>query len=134
MSTERICIERKLGSLERCISRLESGQKSSEGKPDEVVALEIGQSLQLCIELASHVISSKLHDQRSGGPAGKFETLAVMGILPHGLATGMKESIELRNIYLNNCRSVGRGQIEPMIATHIRNVRKFAQALSSFQD
>jgi uncharacterized protein YutE (UPF0331/DUF86 family) len=134
VAIERTIVERKLDSLKRCISRLESGQTSPERRTDDVVALELGQSLQLCIELASHIISASLPDQRATGLAGKFETLADMGVLPHGLATAMKGSIELRNIFLNNCRSVDSEQISPLISTHIRNVHRFAQAISSLQD
>ncbi|HDQ92595.1 MAG TPA: hypothetical protein ENN89_00565 [Synergistetes bacterium] len=134
MAEGKTFIENKIGSLARCISRLESGRASLEGRPDDVVALELGQSVQLCVELASHIISSAGPTRRPEGMAGKFDTLADMGLLPHGLAEGMKESIQLRNIFLDNCRSVNSEQLSGMILAHIGNARRFAEEISSLPD
>jgi uncharacterized protein YutE (UPF0331/DUF86 family) len=134
MAEGKALVENKLGSLARCISRLESGRASLEDRPDDVLALDLGQSVQLCVELATHIISSTGPTRRPEGMAGKFEALADMGLLPRGLAEGMKESIQLRNIFLDNCRSVDREQLSGMILTHIRNIRRFAEEISSLPD
>jgi uncharacterized protein YutE (UPF0331/DUF86 family) len=42
----------------------------------------------------------------------------------------MKRSIELRNIFLDNCRSADRGTVVSMLASSIRSFREFSESVS----
>lgn len=124
-------IRKKLGSLERCIKRLEEVRGSAGPDSQDIIALELEQSVQLCMDMASHIISLESPDQQTGSISGKIDALQDLRVLSPDLAKGMKKTIELRNIFLDNCRSTSRDSLSSMIAPRITDMMKYAESVSS---
>ena len=123
-------IGKKLETLGRCISRLEQRKGTMDPELQDVIALDLEQGLQICLDMASTII---LSDHSAPSPTSmpeRFDILTMKKVLSPELAEGMKRSIELRNIFLNSCRSADRGTVVSMLASSIRSFREFAESVS----
>ncbi len=96
-------IKTKLESLRKCLGRIESK------KPDtlddllqeidilDIVALNLERSVQLCVDIANHILSS-LDDAPAMSMAESFERLSEKKIIPPELAQSLKKAVGFRNL------------------------------------
>jgi uncharacterized protein YutE (UPF0331/DUF86 family) len=124
---KRELVARKLESLGRCAFRLDAENRSPGAESQDIIALEVEQGVQICLDVASHIISPE--GPASGSMSGKFDELGRLKIITPELALGMKQSLELRNIFLDNCRSINRDSLSAMVQACARDFSRFAESV-----
>lgn len=120
----------KMRSLDRCVSRLEQRGRSSDPEAQDIIALDLEECVQICLDVASAIISLDSSVPAASSMKGKFEALESMAVLTPEAAEGMRNSIELRNIFLNNCRSADRGTVLSLLESSIGSFKEFAESVS----
>lgn len=123
-------LEKKMKSLDRCVYRLEQKARSADPEAQDIIALDLEQSVQICLDVASAIISSDGSLSAAPSMQGKFETLENIRVLTPEVAKGMKKSLELRSIFLNDCRSADRGTVLSLLASSILSFKAFAESVS----
>jgi uncharacterized protein YutE (UPF0331/DUF86 family) len=100
---DRLIVERKLDSLQRCLARVRSRcpasveALSSDVDVQDVLVLNLSRAVQLCVDLAAHVLSGlALPPPETMGQA--FEHLQEAGLLEAGLALRLRKAVGFRNI------------------------------------
>ena len=126
---KRELIARKLESLGRCALRLEAETRSPGAETQDTMALEVEQGVQICLDVAAQIISPEGPASGPRSMSGKFEELGRLKIISPQLAEGMKRSLELRNIFLDNCRSVSRDALSSLAHACARDFSRFAESV-----
>jgi len=98
-----IVIKTKLESLRKCLDRIES--KKPESLDDllqdidvqDIIALNLERSVQLCVDIANHILSSLDHSPAMS-MAESFKRLSEKKIIPPELAQNLKKAVGFRNL------------------------------------
>lgn len=108
---DRDIVENKLESLRRCIERIAAKTPSSvdllSKDPDlqDIVALNLQRAIQLCVDVAAHVIA----DQAVRVPstmAENFEILKDLKMISPELATRLTKAVGFRNIAVHSYQGI----------------------------
>ena len=98
-----IVIASKLESLRRCLDRIISKKPKSLDQlledidMQDILALNLERSVQLCVDIANHILSS-LDDSPAMSMAESFERLSEKGIIPNKLSVNLKKAVGFRNL------------------------------------
>lgn len=100
---DRLIVDRKLDSLQRCLARVRSrcpetaAVLAADLDAQDVLVLNLSRAVQLCVDLASHVLSGlDLPPPETMGQA--FERLQQAGLLEAELALRLRKAVGFRNI------------------------------------
>jgi uncharacterized protein YutE (UPF0331/DUF86 family) len=91
-----IVIKTKLESLRKCLDRITSkkpdtlNQLLEDIDAQDIIALNLERSVQLCVDIANHILSS-LDDSPAMSMAESFERLSENKIIPNELGQNIKK-------------------------------------------
>jgi len=98
-----IVIASKLESLRRCLDRIRSkkpdtlNQLLEDIDMQDILALNLERSIQLCVDIANHILSS-LDDAPAMSMAESFERLSENEIISVELACNLRRAVGFRNL------------------------------------
>lgn len=98
-----IVIKTKLDSLRKCLDRIESKKPDTlddllqEIDIQDIIALNLERSVQLCVDIANHILSSLDHSPAMS-MAESFKRLSEKKIIPPELAQNLKKAVGFRNL------------------------------------
>ena len=132
---DRLIVERKLDSLPRCGARIADrcpqsiAALTADIDLQDVLVLNISRAVQLCVDLASHLISDlRLPPPDTMGEA--FDRLLQAGILDPGLALRMKKSVGFRNIAVHAYDQIDWGIVFAIASRHLQDFKDFARVVA----
>jgi uncharacterized protein YutE (UPF0331/DUF86 family) len=127
-------INRKLESLRRCIARITSKMpitrealRSSYDLQD-IIALNLERAVQICVDIAAHVMSETEMPPPSTMAEG-FVRLAELQILPLQLAESLQKAVAFRNILVHNYTDINWDIVADMVTHRLTDFVQFAQAI-----
>ena len=132
---DRDLIATKLESLRRCVDRIVAKTPSSAEQlaldldSQDVIALNLQRAVQLCVDLAAHVIA----DTNARPPATmaeNFEILEQLKIINPALAERMIKSVGFRNIAVHSYQSIDWRIVFQICRHHLGEFKQFAQAIA----
>jgi len=106
-------INRKLESLRRCIARITSKMPitpealRSNYDLQDIIAFNLERAVQICVDIAAHVISKTEVPPPSTMTEG-FARLAELQVLPPQLADSLQKAVAFRNILVHNYTDINR--------------------------
>ena len=127
-------MNRKLESLRRCITRIESKRPIT---PDvlrsnydlqDIIALNLERAVQTCVDIAAHVISQTELPPPSTMGEG-FEHLAELQAIPRQLAASLQKAVAFRNILVHNYTNINWDIVANILTQHLTDFVQFAQAI-----
>ena len=129
-------IDQKLESLRRCLHRLETRCPADieillrDLDAQDVVALNLTRAVQLCVDLASHWLSShqKQTAPRTMGQA--FDRLAEAGMITPQVAKNMRKAVGFRNIVIHNYEDIDWNIVFSICQTRLDDFRQFAKVFA----
>jgi uncharacterized protein YutE (UPF0331/DUF86 family) len=98
-----VVIKSKLENLRRCLDRINSkkpeslDQLLSDIDTQDILALNIERSIQLCVDIANHILAS-LDCPPSMSMAESFERLSEREMIPLELARNLRRAVGFRNL------------------------------------
>ena len=131
----RNMIDEKLESLRRCVERIRTrcpddlSALASDSDLQDIVALNLTRAVQICVDIASVVISdSPLPAPETMGAA--FDALAELAVIDETLASQMKAAVGFRNIAVHSYRSIDWEIVHRLCHESLDDFRKFATEVS----
>lgn len=136
---DRLIVERKLDSLQRCLARIATKRPQSAAalKADldlqDVLVLNLSRAVQVCVDLATHlIVDLPLQPPSTMGEA--FDRLATAGVLDDALALRMKKAVGFRNIAVHAYESIDWDIVFAIATSHLQDFRDFARVVASRLD
>jgi uncharacterized protein YutE (UPF0331/DUF86 family) len=131
---DRLILDRKLDSLQRCITRITSKQPANvqvllaDIDLQDVLVLNISRAVQICVDLATHLLANaNLPPPNTMGEA--FDQLASLGVIDQTLALRMKHAVGFRNIAVHAYSSIDWNIVFAISTKHLEDFRSFATAV-----
>lgn len=132
---DRDLIEAKLESLRRCVERIaakippSADQLTRDLDLQDIIALNLQRAVQLCVDLAAHVIADT--DARPPSTmAENFEILQDLKILKPTLAERMTKSVGFRNIAVHSYQLIDWNIVYQICRHRLDDFKHFAEAVS----
>jgi uncharacterized protein YutE (UPF0331/DUF86 family) len=132
---DRDLIETKLESLRRCVERVTAKTPSTaeqlarDADAQDVIALNLQRAVQLCVDLAAHVIADT--DARPPTTmAEHFEVLAQLKVINPALAERMIKAVGFRNIAVHSYQNIDWRIVFQICTHHLIDFKQFAQAIA----
>jgi uncharacterized protein YutE (UPF0331/DUF86 family) len=129
---DRDVIANKLESLRRCLVRVSEKCPDSAEKlatdPDaqDILTLNLTRSIQLCVDIAVHLIAST--DSPPPTTMGaSFDALAATGFIDNELALKLKKAVGFRNIAIHNYEAVDWQIVFAIATQHLDDFTDFAR-------
>jgi uncharacterized protein YutE (UPF0331/DUF86 family) len=133
---DRELVEAKLESLRRCIERITTKAPASAESlardPDlqDIIALNLQRAVQLCVDLAAHVIA----DTQARVPstlAENFDILKDLKIISPTLADRMTKAVGFRNIAVHSYQDIDWAIVFQICRNNLNDFQQFAQAVTA---
>ena len=127
-------INRKLESLRRCIARITSKMPitqevlRSNYDLQDIIALNLERAVQICVDIAAHVMSETEVPPPSTMAEG-FARLAELQVLPLQLAESLQKAVALRNILVHNYTDINWDIVTGIVTYRLTDFVQFAQAI-----
>ena len=128
---DRRLIDEKLESLRRCVERVESKCPQSakmlveDLDRQDIIALNLTRAVQLCVDIASHIISES-EFKAPDTMAGVFQTLLEMDVIDFALAERMKKAVGFRNIAVHSYEDVNWEIVYSICSQRTKDFKSFA--------
>lgn len=136
---DRVIVERKLDSLQRCLVRVaEKCPQSAEALVDDVdaqdiVSLNLTRAVQLCVDLAAHALTRRgLPPPETMGAA--FSQLAACGVISEELSLRLRRAVGFRNLAVHNYDEIDWRIVYAIAALHLDDFRQFAKSIVEAMD
>ncbi len=132
---DRDLIEAKIESLRRCIERIASKAPASAdqlaGDPDlqDIIALNLQRAVQLCVDLAAHVIADT-NVRPPSTMAENFVILKELSVIHPALAEGMMKAVGFRNIAVHSYQAIDWKIVFQICRHHLGDFKQFAQSIT----
>ncbi len=132
---DRLIVERKLDSLQRCLERVRS--KTPKDIADllhdldlqDVLVLNLSRAVQVCVDIATHILTER--NQPPPETMGKaFDLLAQDGFLDDALAQRLKKSVGFRNLAVHNYDAINWVIVHAIATKHLADFEDFARAVN----
>lgn len=127
-------VNAKLESLRRCIARVEAlcpataDQLAKDVDAQDIIALNLSRSVQLCVDLALHRLSTT--GQTAPATMGAvFDELAQIGTITADLAQRMKSAVGFRNLAVHQYEAMDWRIVHAICTKHLDDFRSFARLL-----
>ncbi len=127
-------INRKLESLRRCITRITSKLPltpevlRSDYDLQDIIALNLERAVQVCVDIAAHVVSQTEMPPPSTMAEG-FACLAELRVIPPQVAERMQKAVAFRNILVHNYTDINWDIVANIVTHHLTDFVQFAQAI-----
>lgn len=125
----------KLEALRRCIKRVESKRPDnaatlvSDWDLQDIITLNLTRAVQLCVDIASHIISwSEQSPPDSMGAT--FDRLVSMGVLNEEVAVKMKKAVGFLNVAVHNYEAINWQIVFSICWKNLEDFREFAKAVA----
>ncbi|MFT4246756.1 MAG: DUF86 domain-containing protein [Pseudomonas sp.] len=131
---DRLIVERKLDSLQRCLGRIASKRPLSVAELEadidlqDVLVLNLSRAIQICVDLAAHVLTD-LPLPPPGTMGEAFDLLAQARLLDADLALRMKKAVGFRNIAVHAYDTIDWNIVFAITTGHLRDFEGFARAV-----
>ncbi len=136
---DRLIVERKLDSLQRCLARIASRRPPNAGALEtdldtqDVLVLNLSRAVQICVDLATHLLSGlSLPPPETMGAA--FDRLSQAGILDAGLSLRMKKAVGFRNIAVHAYDTIDWKIVFAIATERLQDFEAFARTVASRLD
>jgi len=132
-----IVIASKLESLRRCLDRIRSkkpdtlNQLLEDIDMQDILALNLERSIQLCVDIANHILSS-LDDAPAMSMAESFERLSEKRIIPNGLAQNLKKAVGFRNLSVHAYDKIDWQLVWNILEGDLSDLVRFLECVESF--
>lgn len=133
---DRLIVERKLDSLNRCLARIVSRRPATvevlEADIDlqDVLVLNLSRAVQICVDFAAHLLSDlRVPPPDSMGAA--FDRLAQAGILEAELSLRMRKVVGFRNIAVHAYDPIDWAIVFAIATERLQDFDAFARLVAS---
>ena len=105
---DRDVIERKLEALRRCVARVEAKRPAAldvllaDLDLQDVLVLNLSRAVQLCVDIAAHLLTSSEQAAPPMSMGETFTLLADAGVIAKDLAKRLRAAVGFRNIAVHN--------------------------------
>lgn len=136
---DRLIVERKLDSLQRCIERVASRRPPSvealEADIDlqDILVLNLSRAVQICVDLATHLLSG-LPVPPPDTMGAAFERLAEAGILGPELSLRMRKAVGFRNIAVHAYDAIDWEIVHAIATDRLQDFQAFAHTVAAQLD
>jgi uncharacterized protein YutE (UPF0331/DUF86 family) len=129
---DRLIIERKLDSLQRCLARVRDKTPADVATLEhdldlqDVLVLNLSRAVQICVDIAVHILSERR--QPPPDTMGKaFDLLAREQLLEPALAERLKRSVGFRNLAVHNYEAINWAIVHSIATQHLEDFEGFAR-------
>ncbi|MFA5589535.1 MAG: DUF86 domain-containing protein [Lysobacteraceae bacterium] len=136
---DRLIVERKLDSLQRCIRRIRDKRPDSvealaaDVDLQDVLVLNLSRTVQVCVDLAAHLIAGlSLAPPNTMGEA--FDRLVQGELLDAALAVRMKKAVGFRNIAVHAYDTIDWAITFAIATRHLQDFEDFARVVVRWLD
>lgn len=99
----------------------------------DIVALNLTRAVQLCVDMASHVLSGSEHAvPATMGEA--FSALEAIGLIDSKLCRHMQAAVGFRNIVVHSYQQIDWDIVHSITWRYLDGFRRFAQAIGKCLD
>jgi uncharacterized protein YutE (UPF0331/DUF86 family) len=132
---DRDIVQAKLESLRRCVERIADKTPPSTDRlahdPDlqDIIALNLQRAVQLCVDLATHVIVD-ISSKAPSTMADNFAILQEANIITPALADRMIKAVGFRNIAVHSYQTIDWNIVYQICTRHLDDFRQFAKAIA----
>lgn len=134
---DRLIIERKLDSLQRCLARIHDKTPDTVGKLEndldlqDVLVLNLSRAVQICVDIAAHILSERR--QPPPDTMGQASDLLVREqLLDAPLAERLKRSVDFRNLAVHNYEAINWAIVHSIATRHLQDFEDFARQVIKF--
>ncbi len=130
-------IEEKLESLRRSISRVSSKYNESKDSllsdfdAQDVITLNLTRAVQLCVEIAAHIISQSSEAIHPATMAESFLRLNELGIVDQDIANMMIKAVGFRNIAVHNYQEIDWNIVKSICAHQLNDFKRYAKIIDA---
>lgn len=132
---DRLIVQRKLESLQRCLARVRDKRPASVNAliadPDlqDILVLNLSRAVQVCVDIAAHMVAGS--DFPPPDTMGKtFDQLAQAGFIPVELADRMKKAVGFRNVAVHAYETVDWHIVYAIATRHLEDFERFGRAVA----
>lgn len=136
---DHVIVAAKLEALRRCIDRVQTRRAATaddlrdDVDRQDIVSLNLTRAVQLCVDIASHVLSRR--DQPPPSSMGEaFDLLAEEGIISRALSGRMRSAVGFRNVAVHAYQSIDWDIVHAISYDGLDDFRAFAAALGRTLD
>lgn len=128
-------IEEKLEALRHCIQRVQEKCPASadalmnDADVQDIVSVNLTRAVQLCVDIAAHVISES-NEIPPSSMAGSFDSLLRMGAIDAENCQQMKRAVGFRNVAVHQYQAVDWNIVFSICTRNIDDFRSFASTIS----
>ena len=132
-----IVIKTKLESLRKCLDRIESKKPETldvllqDIDIQDIIALNLERSVQLCFDIANHIISS-LDDAPVKSMPESFERLSEKEIIPYELGQKLKQAVGFRNLSVRAYDKINWHLVWNILEGDLKDLVRFLECVESF--
>lgn len=126
-------IEQKLESLRRCLSRIQdrlpetAEQLACDPDAQDIVALNLTRSIQICVDIASHWVSDHPELPAPQSMGESFDRLSRIDVISPELAANLRRSVGFRNIMVHAYEEVDWDIVFVICTRHLDEFKEFAR-------
>ena len=134
-----VVIASKLESLRRCLDRITSkkpdtlNQLLSDIDMQDILALNLERSIQLCVDIANHILSN-LDDSPAMSMAESFERLSEKKIIPNELGENLKKAVGFRNLSVHAYDKIDWQLVWDILEGDLKDLVSFLECVESFDE
>ena len=132
-----VVITSKLESLRRCLDRITSkkpgtlDQLLEDIDMQDILALNLERSIQLCVDIANHILSS-LDDAPAMSMAESFERLFEKKIISHELGQNLKKAFGFGNLSVHSYDKIDWHLVWNILEGDLMDLVRFLECVDSF--
>ena len=132
---DRDLVEAKLESIRRCVERVAAKTPSTaeqlalDADVQDVIALNLQRAVQLCVDVASHIIA-ETEVRPPSTMAEHFEILVQLKVINPALAERMIKAVGFRNIAVHSYQNIDWRIVFQICTHHLVDFKQFAQAIA----
>ena len=132
-----IVIKTKVESLRKCLDRIESKKPKTldylleDIDVQDIIALNLERSVQLCVDIANHVLSS-LDDAPAMSMAESFERLSEKKIIPVELGQNLKKAVGFRNLSVHAYDTIDWQLVCNILEGDLMDLVRFLECVETF--
>ena len=97
----------------------------------DILALNLERSVQLCVDIANHILSS-LDDDPAMSMAESFERLSEKKIIPDELGKNLKKAVGFRNLSVHAYDKIDWGLVWNIIEGDLKDLTRFFECVECF--
>ena len=131
-----VVIASKLESLSRCLDRITSKNRKTLdqllGDIDlqDILALNLERSIQLCVDIANHILST-LDDSPAMSMAESFERLSEKEIISKEMAGNLRRAVGFRNLSVHAYDKIDWNLVWTNIESDLKDLVNFVEIIET---